>query len=258
MAKFNNSVHNKAQSLEQRVNDSMLKFDKYYVVEVMQKQGVRSPDGASKDKQKNLLGAIDDYLRTSHSGIYQELQKQSEQDGMDITELLYHLLKDPLKERYKPILLPAYARYSDSERFNEERSAQHFVRYVEPLPELKEFRRNIAPFLNQEQFDKIASKLSKVLYERLNERQRKLLSTNVITKHLLGLGYLSFTRPSHKQALGFIKEYSALFQDTYEVISSIMERYVDEELARTPIKSTEKKIDELKNWARNMAKGELA
>ena len=84
-----------------------------------------------------------------------------------------------------------------------------------------------------------------MLYGNLSNDERDELSRRQIETYILGLGFLRLPRGNHREALSCIVEYVPLFKGETEVLLRIVERYVDEELSRTPIDQTESRTHEL-------------
>jgi hypothetical protein len=121
-----------------------------------------------------------------------------------------------------------------------------FEKYVLQLPELREFRRNIQPFLTREQNERLVNALAPFLYAKLSDQAKKELTERMIVTKSLNLGYIRLPRASHRLAYDFIVKYPALFRHETEVLECMVERFIDEELSTTPIRETEQKIRELK------------
>lgn len=121
-----------------------------------------------------------------------------------------------------------------------------FETYILPLPELQDFRRNIQPFLTPEQNLRMITVLASVLYAKLGSEAKRELTERMILRKSLNLGYIRLPRASHRQGCDFIVKYPALFKHEAEVLESMVERFVDEELSRTPIEETAEKIQALK------------
>ncbi len=113
--------------------------------------------------------------------------------------------------------------------------------------DLRRYRRDMQPYLSQEQHKHIVRKLAEMLYARMSEDEKKELSQKKVETYILGLGFLRLPRGNHREALDFIVEYNPLFKGETEVLLRIAERYMDEELAKTPIDQTEQRIVELED-----------
>ncbi len=104
----------------------------------------------------------------------------------------------------------------------------------------------VRDLLTREQREKLASKLAKVLYGKMSEEEKRLLNEKNIRRYLLNVGFIRANRPAHREIIGFIKNYPSLFNGEEDVISQIIERYADEELAITPVAYTSRRIRELR------------
>lgn len=119
-------------------------------------------------------------------------------------------------------------------------------RVILPKPEVEEYRKNIQPFLTAGQNERFAEKLAAMLYEKLDDETKKVLTTRKICTYILNLGFLRLPRVSHRTAIKFIVRYKPLFKNETEVLESVLERLVEEEVAATPIEQTREKIASLK------------
>lgn len=127
-----------------------------------------------------------------------------------------------------------------------------FEKHVLAMPEFREFRRSVQPFLTVDQNKRIIEALAPILYAKLNPRARKELTERMIVMKSLNLGYIRLPRASHRLACNFIVQYPALFRHETEVLDGMVERLVDEELSTTPIGETKEKIAELKQELRKI------
>jgi len=242
--------NSKLKSLEQRIAEAMSNFESYYLFQVMQYK-----ERDQKGDTMSIFAYLEDYLQSCARGLYSELIKRSKKEGISLSECVYHSLTGDLKDRWEIVLNLTDSRYEDANEMAKEKSVREFIEHVLPLKETQEFKEDLVPYLSQEQLGNIVGKIGNMLYQKLNDKQRELLNAKTITRHLLGLGYLTFNRSSHKKAVGFIKKYAPCFKGEQDVVFSILERYVDEELARTPIEDTQKRVMELKIEVEALARG---
>ena len=119
-------------------------------------------------------------------------------------------------------------------------------------PELQEFRKTIQPYLDKDSNIRILAKFAKTLYEQMTDEQKKDYSEKKVFFTILNIGFLRIPRVSHRAACDFIVKYPALFRDEQEVVDSMVERFVDEELSSTPINQTKNKTGELRDYVRNL------
>ncbi len=94
--------------------------------------------------------------------------------------------------------------------------------------------------------ERLAERISLLLYDKLSDKEKKIIDKNTVKKYLLNIGFIKMKRLSHAKAIDFITHYPALFRDEKEVLSGILERYVDDELSKTPVKETKKRIKSLR------------
>lgn len=119
--------------------------------------------------------------------------------------------------------------------------------------EAQEFRRTVQPYLGDTEVNRRTLKrLAETLYQRLSAEDKKDIAQKQILIRLLNLGFLKIPRVSHRAACDFIVKYPSLFRNEGEVIDSLVERLVDEELATTPIDRTAERVSELKDYARRL------
>ena len=115
--------------------------------------------------------------------------------------------------------------------------------------ELQEFRRHLQPYLFKNENQKIVEKLSKFLYSKLDDNDKKELDKKTIITFILQLGVNSSTQVSRREALDYIKKHNKFLKKEDDILTRIFDRYLSEELSNTPIEDTEKRIEELKKEA---------
>lgn len=176
-------------------------------------------------------------------------KKWLEQDKITLETIVEKLRESGVKEE---LLQKAIEQGMEDGSASIAYKSDAFERHVLAIPEFREFRRNVQPFLTADQNKRIIEALAPMLYAKLSDRARQELTERMIVMKSLNLGYIRLPRASHRLACNFIVQYPALFRHETEVLDGMVERLVDEELSTTPIGETREKVTALKNDLRKI------
>ena len=118
----------------------------------------------------------------------------------------------------------------------------------------KDYLTKIRPHLSSEENKKFAEKLAQRIYGHLNKDQQICYGFDKITHYILNLGFINIPRVSNQQIYTYTKKYKSLFKDCPDAFDRIADRWVEEEIAKTPRNKTDEKIAELKEQLKELYK----
>lgn len=197
---------------------------------------VKFRDFVSQPQYKTLKERLE--LVVKNNGRYDNLE-----------QLIFDNLSKEQKTRIGGLFHIDKREFIDREEIT--KKATLLEKYIQKSEEVKGYI-EIKDYLNDKQKDRLASKLSTMLYNQLDDNEKKLLNEKTIKMYLLNIGFIRMHRPTHRKAVDFIKKYPALFENEDDVLYHILERYVDEELTNTPIIQTQQRILDLKQEVKEL------
>lgn len=191
-----------------------------------------------------------EFIRQNYNGFERDLIELSKKQGKSFSALLYEHLPEEKRNLYGPIFQLNSQTIEQETELDSELEKQ-----ILNSKELQEYRRDLQPYLNEEQNRVFAEKLGELLYERLDENAKNGTTPQKIVRYILNLGIITISRVSHKEAIGFVMKYSSLFNGERDILNRIAERYIDEELAITPVEKTQQRIRELEEAVKKLYAG---
>jgi len=225
--------------LEDRSSSQLVRildqFRPYYLQKKLQKKNVKGDS------------LFFEFIEKNHKEFHNQLNNQCKSEGRAKSDIISSYLSEDQKNIYGPLF-----------QTTEQEELQYRTKIdkiVSSSKEVKEFRRNIQPFLNPEQNEHFVGKLANLLYNNLDEKEKNNINPFRIKTYILNLGFIRISRISRKDAPKFVIKYKSLFRNEQEVLQNIVERYVDEELASTPIEKTSQRIAELKQEVKTLYEG---
>jgi hypothetical protein len=226
------------------VRNVIKEFEEFYLGETIKNRA--QGDGARRVDFREFIS------NSKYESIKETLEENLGGNYDNLEQLIYDNLTEEQKKRVGGIFRRDVAEFFEGSFFSKE--ADVIERRVVNVREYDGYM-DTKDFLNEDQRDRLASRVAGKLYEKLDESEKKLVNERTIKKYLLNIGFIRSKRSSHKNALAFIIEYPALFRDEDDVVSHILGRYIDEELTKTSIEETSRKISSLRNEVRNLYRG---
>lgn len=227
----------------EEIKDVIGEFERFYLIETLkyrrQKDEITTVnfrDFVSQPQYKTLKERLE--LTVKSNGSYDNLE-----------QLIFDNLSKEQKTRIGGLFHVDTREFIDRGEIT--KKANLLEKYIQKSEEVKGYV-EVKDYLNDEQKERLASKLSTMLYNQLDDDEKKLVDEKTIKRYLLNIGFIRMHRPTHRKAIDFIKQYPSLFENEDDVVFHILERYVDEELTNTPITQTQQRINELKHEVREL------
>lgn len=229
--------------IKDEISNVIREFERYFLLETLKnkQQGnnvnVSFRDFISRQEYNSTVKKIEEELNNS-DGLEKLIFENLTEEQKTRIGGLFHIIGDEQEAvSYNKHILDKQSSIIDSSILNSQ--------------EYKDFL-NISDSLTKDQKEKLAENLAKFFYSRLSDEDKILLSKENIKRHIMGVGFIKLSRASYKDTINFIKEYSSIFKGEVDVLTSILARYVDEELAKVPISETKQRIKQLKEEAREL------
>lgn len=232
--------------IKDEISNIIREFERYFLLETLKnkQQGnnanVSFKGFISRPEYNSTVKKIEEELNNS-DGLEKLIFENLTEEQKTRIGGLFHIIGDEQESiSYNKHILDKQADIIDNSILNSQ--------------EYKDFLK-ISNSLTKDQKEKLAENLAKFFYSKLSDKDKILLSKENIRKHIMGAGFIKLSRTNYRDTIAFIKEYSSIFRGEEDVLTSILARYVDEELAKAPISETKQRIKQLKEEARELYEG---
>ena len=221
--------------LKDKIQSIIQEFERYFLIETIKHRqkgedvSVNFKDFISLPQYHFLKIELDEYIFSN--GLEQLVFENLTPEQKKRIGGLFHIANEESKF-YNPQILSKQVNVIDNGIINS--------------IEYKDFMK-IRDSLTENERERMASNLAKLLYNKIGEKEKKLISEGTIKRYLMCAGFIDIKRTGYKELINFVKQYPPLFLNEEEVLSSILGRYVDEELTRTPVSETKERIRQLKD-----------
>lgn len=230
-----------------RIQKVIGEFEKYFFLESLK---AKREGNSSKEISFGDFISLPEYYP-----LIEELQKKSNDlDGLE--QIVFENLTEEQKARIGG-LFHTPSQNGDSHHYNRQnlqKQANIIDTSIVNSSEYQDFL-NVKDSLTESELDILTSRLATLFHSRLSEEERKFVFQGTLKRHLMGVGFVQMRRAGYKEIIDFVKHYPSLFANEGDALFSIFRRYIDEELARTPIAKTKERIIELKKEAREFYGG---
>jgi cell fate (sporulation/competence/biofilm development) regulator YlbF (YheA/YmcA/DUF963 family) len=218
-------------------------FEEFYFRETL-KSRIEGNDSAS-------VSFRDFINKKEYTSDKERLESQLNGSGKydNLEQIIFENLTEDQKKRIGGLFHVGIREFFDGQTTN--RKATIIDTHIAKTPEYQGFL-DVKDYLKDDEKEKLATKLSKLLYSQLGDEERQVIDEGSIKRYLLNIGFIRAKRVSHRKAIDFIKEYPSLFHNEESVLSHILERYIDEDLTNTPVEDTSQRIKDLKQEVREL------